>query len=88
MSLQLLLLEKHEFLPSASFLQSLAEKEKMKKEAAEEKERRKIEREEKKALKEKEKQENKGRRKAKDSLKNGQKAVQRETLMMTSPSKI
>ena len=57
----------------------------MKKEAAEEKERQKIEWEEKKALKEKKKQENKGRHK--DSLKNGQKAVQRETSMMTSASK-
>ena len=69
---------KAQVLTSASFLQSLVEKEKIKKEAAEEKERRKIEQEEKRALKEKEKQENKGRCKAKDSLKNGQKAVQKE----------
>ena len=43
-------------LTSASFLKSLEEKERKKKEAAEEKERRKREREEKRALKEKEKE--------------------------------
>ena len=69
-------------LTSASYLNSLAEKEKKKKEVAEEKERRKKVREEKKALKEKEKEQKRGsakysRRKAQTTSKRKQKSVRK-----------